>query len=60
MSRLQEALRKGRPEIFNTDQGTQFTSEAFTGFLEQHGIRGWERELQRQPVYRAAMANSKV
>jgi putative transposase len=36
---LQEALQKGRPEIFNTDQGAQFTSEAFTGLLEQHGIR---------------------
>lgn len=36
---LKEALRKGRPEIFNSDQGAQFTSEAFTGLLEQHGIR---------------------
>jgi putative transposase len=36
---LDEALRKGRPEIFNTDQGAQFTSEAFTGLLEQHGVR---------------------
>jgi len=36
---LEEALRKGKPEIFNTDQGAQFTSEAFTGLLEQHGIR---------------------
>jgi putative transposase len=36
---LQEALRKGRPEIFNSDQGAQFTSEEFTGLLEQHGIR---------------------
>ena len=36
---LEEALRKGKPEIFNTDQGTQFTSEAFTGLLEQHGVR---------------------
>jgi putative transposase len=36
---LEEALKKGRPEIFNTDQGSQFTSEAFTGLLEQHGIR---------------------
>lgn len=36
---LEEALRKGRPEIFNTDQGAQFTSEAFTGLLESHGIR---------------------
>ena len=36
---LEEALSKGRPEIFNTDQGSQFTSEAFTGLLEQHGVR---------------------
>jgi len=36
---LEEALRKGRPEIFNTDQGAQFTSEAFTGLMEQHGVR---------------------
>ena len=29
---LEEAMRiSGRPEIFNTDQGSQFTSEAFTG-----------------------------
>lgn len=37
---LQEALaRFGRPEIFNTDQGSQFTSLAFTGMLERAGIR---------------------
>lgn len=36
---LQEALRTGRPETFNTDQGAQFTSEEFTGILERHGIR---------------------
>jgi putative transposase len=36
---LQEALREGRPEIFNTDQGAQFTGEAFTGLLEQHNVR---------------------
>jgi len=36
---LEEGLRKGRPEIFNTDQGSQFTSETFTGLLEQHGVR---------------------
>jgi len=35
---LEEALANGRPEIFNTDQGTQFTSEAFTGLLEAQGI----------------------
>jgi len=36
---LEEALGKGRPEIFNTDQGSQFTSEAFTSLLESHGVR---------------------
>jgi putative transposase len=37
---LTEALeRYGTPEIFNTDQGAQFTSQAFTGVLDQHGIR---------------------
>ena len=36
---LEEALGKfGTPEIFNTDQGAQFTSEAFTGMLEAHGV----------------------
>jgi putative transposase len=29
----------GRPEIFNTDQGSQFSSSAFVGLLQQHGIR---------------------
>jgi putative transposase len=36
---LAEALSKGRPQSFNTDQGAQFTSQAFTGLLEQHGVR---------------------
>ena len=35
---MEEALRKGRPDIFNTDQGAQFTGEAFIGLLEQHGV----------------------
>ena len=36
---VEEALaRHGRPEIFNTDQGSQFTSEAFTGLLLNRGI----------------------
>ena len=30
---LQQALQKGRPEIFNTDQGAQFTADAFTTCL---------------------------
>ena len=36
---LGEALKKDKPDIFNTDQGAQFTSEAFTGLLQQHGVR---------------------
>jgi putative transposase len=36
---LEEALGYGRPEIFNTDQGSQFTSEAFTGLLHKNGIK---------------------
>jgi putative transposase len=36
---LEEALsRHGGPEIFNTDQGSQFTSDDFTGTLERHGV----------------------
>ena len=37
---LEEALALfGGPGIFNSDQGCQFTSQAFTGVLEAHGIR---------------------
>ncbi len=37
---LNEALnRYGTPEIFNTDQGSQFTSETFTSVLKQRGIK---------------------
>lgn len=37
---VEEALSKDdRPEIFNTDQGSQFTSEAFTEQLKKHGIQ---------------------
>ena len=37
---VDEALvRHGRPEIFNTDQGSQFTSAAFTGLLLEHATR---------------------
>src|SRR5262249_39332973 len=35
---LDEALERGRPEVFNTDQGSQFTAEAFTGRLERAGV----------------------
>jgi putative transposase len=37
---LQEAMdRYGCPEIFNTDQGSQFTSQTFTGLLQENGIK---------------------
>ena len=35
---LEEALGSGRPEVFNTDQGVQFTAEAFTARLVQAGV----------------------
>jgi putative transposase len=38
MVALERALRAGAPEIFNTDQGSQFTSAAFTGRLRAAGI----------------------
>ena len=36
---LEEALSQGRPEIFNTDQGSQFTSREFTGRLLDESIQ---------------------
>ena len=40
VSALEEALAKyGKPDIFNTDQGSQFTSFAFTTVLRDNGIR---------------------
>jgi putative transposase len=36
---LKEALKKGCPEIFNTDQGSQFTSQEFVALLESRGIK---------------------
>jgi putative transposase len=40
VSALEEAIaRYGSPEIFNTDQGSQFTSIAFTDILKSHGIK---------------------
>jgi putative transposase len=39
LTALNRALEKATPEIFNTDQGSQFTSGDFTGRLENGGIR---------------------
>jgi putative transposase len=37
---LEEAMaRFGTPEVFNTDQGSQFTSPRFTGLLQRAGVR---------------------
>ena len=43
LAALEEALTQAQPEIFNTDQGAQFTSLAFTTRLEAAGIRiSWD------------------
>ena len=61
---LEDALaRHGKPEIFNTDQGWQFTGAAFTGVLiknehcDQHGRQG---RLAGQRVRRAAVAQRQI
>ena len=36
---LEEALTTGRPEVFNTDQGSQFTSWEFIQILQEHGVK---------------------
>ena len=38
MHSRKRSLGYGRPEIFNTDQGSQFTSDDFTGTLKRHGV----------------------
>lgn len=39
LSALERALRQGKPEIFNTDQGSQFTSNAYTSAIVNKEIR---------------------
>ena len=60
ISALEEALaRFGKPDIFNSDQGSQFTSAAFTGTLARAGIQismDGTRALAGQRLYRAAVA----
>jgi putative transposase len=38
ISALRRALDQGKPEVFNSDQGSQFTSNAYTGVLKEQGI----------------------
>ena len=60
---LDEALCGGAPEIFNTDQGVQYTAEAFTGRLESAGVRGQHgrpRPLDGQRIRGAIVADGEV
>ena len=62
---LEEALsRYGRPEIFNTDQGSQFTSDDFTGTLQNHAVTismdGKGGSLHGQHLRRAAVAQPQI
>jgi len=57
---LEDALaRHGRPDVFNTDQGSQFTGAAFTGVLADNGITismDGKRGLAGQRLRRTAVA----
>src|ERR1700741_4162561 len=61
---LEEALsRYGRPEIFNTDQGSQFTSDDFTGTLKRDGVTismDGKGPVHGQHLRRAAVAQSQI
>ena len=61
---LEDALaRHGKPDIFNTDQGSQFTGAAFTGVLDQQRHRdqhGRQGGLARQRLRRAAVAQRQI
>ena len=60
---LQQALLIGKPEIFNTDQGVQFTAQDFTTCLEGAGIRvsmDGLRPSTGQRLHRTAMADGQV
>jgi putative transposase len=61
---LEDALaRHGKPDIFNTDQGSQFTGSAFTGVLTNNDIadqHGRQRGLAGQRVRRTAVAQRQI
>ena len=60
---LEEALSKGRPQIFNTDQGSQFTSEAFTSMLLAQGVQvshGRQGPVHGQRLRGTAVAQHQV
>lgn len=39
LSALEAALQQGKPQVFNSDQGVQFTSAVFTSYLEKQDIQ---------------------
>lgn len=61
---LEDALaRHGKPEIFNTDQDSQFTGAAFTGTLASNGIAismEQQRSMAGQRVRRAVLAQRQI
>src|SRR5216117_3619037 len=61
---LEDALaRHGKPEVFNTDQGSQFTGSAFTGVLASNGIAismDGKGAWRGQRFRRAAMAQHQI
>ena len=59
---LEEALSRGCPEVFNTDQGVQFTSASFTGRWKRRaqGEHGRQGSLPGQRVRGAVVADGEV
>jgi putative transposase len=61
---IKEALWLSKPVIFNSDQGVQFTSDKFTGFLETAGVRismdGRRRLYDNVFVERLDVADSEI
>ncbi len=58
---LTEAIaRYGAPEIINTDQGSQFTSKAWTDVVWRSHPHGWKGALDRQRLHRTTVAQRQV
>jgi putative transposase len=62
---LREALSLGRPEVFNTDQGCQFTAAAWKSVLKDAGVlgthqHGWQRACFRQRLRGTLMAEREI
>ena len=60
---LMEAMDRGRPEVFNTDQGSQFTSQEFTQVLQDRGVKismDGKGGVHGQHLRRAAVAHGEV